>query len=150
MYYKGRVKDKHIQTLQSKRFLTEAEKTAGDRRKVITAYVLQDHKKDKQEDKKMTTVKAGTKKAEAMMWEFRNCFKGSSIEEAYGRASQAKKASFEEIERRAWNTDGYNHDLKITGKNTTQYSTMYSYTTAEGITYIVKDTRSNTYILQVA
>lgn len=97
----------------------------------------------------MTIVKAGTKKAQAMIWEWEHCYKGNDVEEAYGRCSSAKISSFKEIWFRAHQTEGYNHDLKVTAAGSQFYSTMYSYTREDG-TYLVKDTYCNTYITKIA
>lgn len=97
----------------------------------------------------MKKINIGTKKAEALVWEFENCFKGHTVDDAYGTCSSSKKRSFDEIQRRCWETEGYNHDLKVTGTSSFAYSTMYSFTNDEG-TFLVKDTSSNTYILKVA
>lgn len=94
-------------------------------------------------------VKATTKEAEALRqdaqrwgrWTYNN------IWEAYERPSIYKIRSFEEIERRARETEGYNHDLRIIGKNCMQYSTVYTFT-EDGKTYIVKDTKDNCYITE--
>lgn len=97
----------------------------------------------------MIEIKAGTKKAEAMVWEWKHCYKGDSVEEAYGHCSSRKKASFNEIWWRCKNTEGYNHDLKITSATCYFYSTMYTFTTSEG-TFLVKDTHTDTYITKIA
>ena len=72
----------------------------------------------------------------------------TSIYDAYDRPSRRKVETFGEIQRRAWDTDGYNHDLHVCGHNTSTYSTIYSYT-QDGKTYIVKDTKSHTYITEL-
>ena len=96
----------------------------------------------------MTKVNAGTKKAEAMIWEWENCYKGNSVDEAYVSCSYKKQSSFEDIRLRACSTEGYNHDLKVTSAGSHFYSTMYSFTNDEG-TFLVKDTASNTFILKL-
>ena len=97
----------------------------------------------------MTKVNPGTKKADAMLWTWKNCYKGNDVRTAYGKCSADKKDSFDAIRRRAIETDGYNHDLKVTGANCYSYSTMYSFTNESG-TYLVKDTVSNIFILKIA
>lgn len=96
----------------------------------------------------MIKVNPGTKKAEAMIWEWKNCYRGRSIRDVYGKCSAVKKASFSDIELRACSTEGYNHDLKVTSANCYSYSTMYSFTNESG-TYIVKDTANNIFILKI-
>ena len=96
----------------------------------------------------MTIVNAGTKKAEAMIWEWKNCYRGRSVNDVYGKCSAVKKSSFNDIELRACCTEGYSHDLKVTGANCNTYSTMYSFTNAEG-TFLVKDTYCNTFITKL-
>ena len=97
----------------------------------------------------MTTVNPGTKKAEAMIWEWRNCYKGDDVRTAYGKCSDIKRDSFDAIRRRACETEGYNHDLKVTSANCYNYSTMYSFTNDEG-TFLIKDTHGGTFILKIA
>jgi len=97
----------------------------------------------------MTIVNAGTKKAEAMIWEWKNCYKGDDVRTAYGTCSADKKDSFDAIRRRAIETEGFNNDLKVIGANCYSYSTMYSFTNAEG-TFLVKDTYCNTFITKLA
>ena len=96
----------------------------------------------------MTVVNPGTKKADAMLWEYTNCYRGRSVNDVYGRCSAVKKSSFSVIELRACGTEGYNHDLKVTGANCNTYSTMYTFTNADG-TFLVKDTYCNTFILKI-
>ena len=98
----------------------------------------------------MTQVNAGTKKAQYLISEFKNCFVASHITGAYYKPSYAKLSSFRQIERRALATEGYNYDLKVTSATSQHYSTMYSYTTESGETYIVKDTHANTYVTRLA
>lgn len=101
------------------------------------------------ENTNMTKVNPGTKRAEAMIYEWKNCFKGDSIYAAYGKCSSDKQSSFEAIRCRACETIGYNHDLKITSANCYHYSTMYSVTNNDG-TFLIKDTVGNTFILKIA
>ena len=98
----------------------------------------------------MTTINQNTKKAEAMVGEFNHSYVSHDIYGAYRNPSSAKVRSYNDILRRAIDTEGYNHDLKVTSATCHHYSTMYSYTTAEGETYIVKDTHANTYITKLA
>lgn len=97
----------------------------------------------------MSKVNKGTKKAQEMIWDLMHNTNRRTIWDAYSKPSYAKVRSFEEIQGRAYNTEGYNHDLHITGANSSFYSTAYSFTTAEGQTFIVKDTASNTYITEM-
>lgn len=98
----------------------------------------------------MTRVNAGTKMAEGMIWRWKNCFKGNTVEEAYRtRPSAAKISSFNDIWYRCKNTEGYNDDLKVVSASNFVYTTMYSFTTTEG-TFLVMDTKCDTYILKVA
>ena len=96
----------------------------------------------------MTIVNLGTKKAEAMTWEWKNRNKGDDVRSVYGKCSSTKKETFDEIRRRACATEGYNHDLKVTRANCNFYSTMYSYTNGDG-TFLVKDTYCDTFILKM-
>ena len=97
----------------------------------------------------MTKINPGTKKAEAMIYEWKNCWKGDDVRLAYGKCSFDKQVSFDSIRRRACETEGYNHDLKVTSASCYFYSTMYTFTNNEG-TFLVKDVKSNTYILKIA
>ena len=97
----------------------------------------------------MTKINPGTKKADAMIWEWKNCFKGRTVTDAYGRCSYRKIESFQNIMSRCAETEGYNNDLKVTSAGSHFYSTMYSFTTEAG-TFIVKDTASNIFILKIA
>lgn len=97
----------------------------------------------------MINVNLGTKQASRMIWEWNNCNKGDDVRTAYSKCSSTKKDTFDAIRRRACETAGYNHDLKVTGANCYSYSTMYSVTNNEG-TFIVKDTSCNTFILKIA
>lgn len=94
-----------------------------------------------------TLIKAGTKKAESIMheWDYYKS-RHRDIYDAYGRPSSVKVRTFKDIESRARETDGYNHDLTVTGAGSSFYSTMYSYTDAAG-THIIKDTYANIYEL---
>ena len=91
-------------------------------------------------------VKATTKQAEALRFDANNWrWTYRDIYEAYERPSIYKVRSFEKIRDRALNTNGYNYDLRIIGKNCMSYSTVYTFTEGN-TTYIVKDTKDNTYI----
>ena len=96
----------------------------------------------------MTKVTKGTKKAAAIIWDLTHNTNKRTIWDAYERPSSAKVNSFLEIQKRANNTEGYNHDLHITGAGSHFYSTAYSYTVG-GVTYAVKDTAANTFITEV-
>ena len=95
----------------------------------------------------MTTIKKGTKNYDAFIWEYNRCNNGD-IYDAYKSPSPAKVRSYKDIENRAKDTNGYNHDLKVTGKSSNFYSTMYTFT-ENGKKYLVKDTYANTYILEM-
>lgn len=96
----------------------------------------------------MIKVNPGTKKAEAMIYEWEHCNKGANVNAAYHKCSKIKQLTFQDIELRACSTEGYNHDLKVTHASCYSYSTMYSFTNNEG-TFIVKDTADNTFILKL-
>ena len=92
-----------------------------------------------------TRINPTTKKAAAIVDEWtRHRFDRLSIHGAYGRPSSEKVSSYEAIERRAYATEGYNHDLTVTGAGSHFYSTVYSFTDGEGL-HIVKDTKCNTF-----
>lgn len=94
-------------------------------------------------------VNKGTKTHDWLVYDYkRTAWTYDDIYDAYEKPSVYKVRSFEAIRRRAMETDGYNYDLKITGKNCMQYSTIYSFS-QDGKTYIVKDTKDNTYIAEL-
>ena len=94
-----------------------------------------------------TKVNKDTKQGRGIVWDFENA-RYSDIRTAYDRPSQEKIDTFDEIKRRAIMTPGYNHDLKVAGRGTFTYSTVYSYT-IDGITTIVKDTKSNIFAVVI-
>ena len=92
-----------------------------------------------------TDVKNTTQKAQGIIWDYENAQRRPmTIWSAYNRPSEIKVRTYEAIMERAHSTNGYNHDLTVSGANSMSYSTVYSYT-ENGTTYIVKDTKSNTY-----
>ena len=97
----------------------------------------------------MESVKATTKKAADIIATFNRCkYDHAGIYDAYGRPSCYKVAAFNEIQERARNTAGYNHDLTVCGAGSSFFSTIYSYTDENGM-HIVKDTPSNTFVVTV-
>lgn len=96
----------------------------------------------------MTVVNPETKKADALLWEYTHCYKGKTLSDVYSTCSCRKIESFNNIRMRCFETEGYNKDLKITGSNCDTYSTMYTFTNADG-TFLVKDTYCNTFILKI-
>ena len=95
----------------------------------------------------MTRLNKGTQKYNNAVWAWWHCDYGT-IEQAYAKPSVTKRQTYNDIWFRAMQTEGYNHDLKVTGRSSTQYSTMYSFT-RNGICYVVWDTRLNTYIFEL-
>lgn len=91
-----------------------------------------------------TDLNPGTKKAAYLIWDEAHANRGD-IWEAYAKPSAAKVNSYRAIEQRAIETPGYNHDLRVVGASCHSYSTVYTYTDKNGLTYIVKDTKANTY-----
>lgn len=98
----------------------------------------------------MTKVNANTKKGMDIIhdYEYAQRKDERSIFDAYARPSETKIETFTLIRERAWRTDGYNYDIAICGHNTSSYSTVYSYT-VDGVRYIVKDTKENTFVVEV-
>ncbi len=94
-----------------------------------------------------TKVNKGTQKAAWIIWDLEHNTDKRDIHDAYGRPSVYKVRSFEAIRDRALNTPGYNGDLHISGAGSSFYSTVYS-VTADGQTWIIKDTYANTYITE--
>lgn len=92
----------------------------------------------------MTEIKNTTKAGQAILSDYNRPTAARTIYEAYGRPSAAKVRAYEDIARRAADTPGYNHDLKVCGAGSHFFSTVYSYT-EDGTTYVIKDTPSNTY-----
>jgi len=95
----------------------------------------------------MTEVNPFTKKGRGILYDYEHCNYGD-IEDAYTRPSCTKVRTYREIEQRAENTPGYNNDLKVVAKSSHFYSTIYTYTDG-GTTFIVKDTPSYTYRMQL-
>ena len=95
----------------------------------------------------MTKVNANTQKGRFIIWDFENA-RFKDIFDAYDRPSSTKVKTFNEIKNRALQTAGYNHDLRVAGRGTRTYSTVYSFTDENG-THIVKDTKSNTFIVTI-
>ena len=98
----------------------------------------------------MTDIKNTTQKGKGIIWDFENAYRGHDIFDAYENPSYKKVESFETIRRRAFDTPGYNYDLKVVAASCYTYSTVYSYTDIDGTIYIVKDTKSNTYRVPLA
>ena len=94
----------------------------------------------------MTKLNANTKKAQAIIDDLARNRHMTSIYDAYDRPSRTKVDTFQAIRERAEATEGYNGDLHVTGRNSSAYATVYSYTT-DGTTYVVKDTKDNTYVV---
>ena len=92
----------------------------------------------------MTNIKANTKKAAAIIREAAYAGKGD-IFQAYGRPSSEKVKTFLAIKERANNTPGYNHDLRVSGAGSHQYSTIYTVSNPDGTTSYIKDTKCNTF-----
>lgn len=96
----------------------------------------------------MTKVNRNTKKAQQIISELSRNNYVDDIFKAYDKPSSRKVSSFLEIWNRAHATEGYNHDLHITGWNTCTYSTIYSYT-VDGKTFVIKDTHADTYVVEM-
>ena len=74
-----------------------------------------------------TMLKETTKKAQSLvLWDAKSNYGYCDIYDAYERPSVYKVRSFERIRERAYNTNGYNHDLRVCGKNCMSYTTMYT------------------------
>lgn len=98
----------------------------------------------------MTRVNNGTKMADSMIWRWEHCNKGRTVEDAYRtRPSAAKISSYNDILSRCLETEGYNGDIKVVSASNFVYTTMYSVTNSEG-TFLIMDTKADTYILKVA
>lgn len=97
----------------------------------------------------MKTIKAGTKAGQAIIADY-NRFAGTSrsIFTAYGKPSTAKVCAYLDIEKRAKETAGYRNDLAVCGAGSSYFSTIYSFVDEIGKLFIVKDTASNTYIVE--
>ena len=95
----------------------------------------------------MKKINATTQLGRSIIWDYKNA-RYDDIFDAYDRPSSRKVYTFRAIERRAESTEGYNHDLRVAGRSSHQYSTVYSYT-VNGVTTIVKDTAANTYAVEV-
>ena len=91
-----------------------------------------------------TKIKATTKAGQRIIWEFNNIYSGG-IYDAYDRPSRRKVHAYEEIRDRAKQTSGYNFDLRVVGKSSHFFSTIYSVKNDDGTTSIIKDTANNIY-----
>lgn len=98
----------------------------------------------------MIKINASTKEGKSIIALFNSDYwnKGT-IYDAYNKPSSRKIRAYEDIKYRAYNTEGYNHDLKVVAAGCQTFSTMYSYTDAEG-THIVYDTKCYTRVVDVA
>lgn len=95
----------------------------------------------------MTEIKKTSQRGQRIIEEYEGWGRGD-IYSAYDRPSSTKVYEYNKIQERAWATPGYNHDLKVVGANSFNFSTIYSYTDEAG-THIVKDTVSNTFIVNI-
>lgn len=91
----------------------------------------------------MEELKNTTQKAQGIISDYRRTA-ARTIFEAYTRPSSNKIRAYYDIEKRAKETPGYNYDLKVVGAGSHFFSTVYSIT-ENGTTYVIKDTRANTY-----
>lgn len=91
----------------------------------------------------MIKLNKGTQRYNGAVWTWEHCNYGS-IEEAYANPSEIKRQTYNNIWHRAMQTEGYNHDLKVTGRSSNFYSTMYS-VTCDGVTTVIYDTYANIY-----
>ena len=97
-----------------------------------------------------TVVKPNTKKAQALISNYYYASKKgiTDVRHCYDTCSDAKKESFDEIERRAFHQDA--DCVYIVGHNCMSYSTIYKTKILDSngieLTVIVKDTRDNTYV----
>ena len=96
----------------------------------------------------MRRINKGTVKHSKVLWMWHHCNLGNTIYCAYAKPCKKNIEAFDEIKRRACSTNGYNHDLKITGAGSYSYSTMYSYT-ENGVTNVVYDTKDNTWVFEI-
>ena len=98
----------------------------------------------------MIKVNASTKEGKSIIALFNSDYwnKGT-IYDAYNKPSSRKIQAYTAILNRARGTEGYNHDLKVVAAGCQTFSTMYSYTDAEG-THVVYDTKCYTRVVDVA
>lgn len=98
----------------------------------------------------MIKVNPETKQGQEILRMFKNVnFDHGSIFTAYKDPSSAKVCAYKAIERRAKETDGYNGDLHVVGRNSMMFSTMYSFTDPEEKIHIIYDKPSYTRELVV-
>lgn len=99
----------------------------------------------------MKEIRNTTKAGQAIISEYNfNRNRGRrTIYQAYSRPSSEKVQTYMDILRRATETAGYNNDLTVSGAGSYNYSTLYTYT-ENGKTYIIKDTKSNIYKVEIA
>lgn len=94
-----------------------------------------------------TEIKNNTKKAADIVADRFNDL--GSIFEAYESPSTKKVRAYNDIEDRAKATPGYNNDLHVCSAGCQTFSTVYTYT-EDSKTYVVKDTPSYTYRVELA
>lgn len=98
----------------------------------------------------MTELKNTTKAGQAIISDYSYAMRRrDSIYTAYGRPSAAKVSAWEAIRQRACNTEGYRHDLAVVGAGTYGFSTIYSIIDEIGRIWLIKDTKSNIYKVQM-
>lgn len=98
----------------------------------------------------MRKINANTKEAARVLATFNSAWANKGdINNAYKKPSARKVKAYNDIWYRAMRTEGYNHDLRVTGANCHMFTTMYSVTNDDGTTSIIYDTPSNTSILTI-
>lgn len=98
----------------------------------------------------MTELKNTTKAGQAIISDYNYAMRRrDSIYTAYGRPSAAKVSAWEAIRQRACNTEGYRHDLAVVGAGNFNFSTIYSIVDEIGRIWLIKDTKSNIYKVQM-
>ena len=99
----------------------------------------------------MQEVKNTTKAGQAIINDYERVqrYGRETIYTAYGRPSTTKVNAYNAISDRANATAGYQHDLSVVGAGSHFFSTIYSIVDEIGRVWLIKDTASNTYKVQM-
>lgn len=95
----------------------------------------------------MQEIKKGTKLYNTIFNDYMYKNLGGILE-AYKKPCTKNIKAYYEIEKTAKNNAGYNNDLKVVCASSHIFCTIYSYI-QDNITYIVKNTPKNCYIIAV-
>ena len=94
-------------------------------------------------------INMGTKKANELIYDFTHYYhKGVTLYDVYDNYSSDKRDSWKKIKKTCDELQGWN--LHITGASCHQYSCMYAFKNENGNIVLRKETRKNTYDLEMS